>query len=140
MIVSIIIITLISISIITILLINNKSMSDRIYYLENTIKNNYLASLIQYENMLIIDEKGYFRSDDYVGINFNLLLDQHTQMLRYLNELDVYIDEEEEIQKRIINIERMLNNISEIEKEERLFKLKSKGNNSKKMGKTYIQK
>jgi hypothetical protein len=125
---------------ITILLINNKNMNERIYYLENTIKNNYLASLIQYENMLIIDEKGYFRSDDYVGINFNLLLDQHKNIIKYLDELDINIDDELEIQKRIINIDRMLSNISEIEKEERLFKLINKGNNSKKLGKTYFKK
>jgi hypothetical protein len=113
---------------------NNLKRSKRIDNLENIIINNILNSLILYENLLDIDAKGYFKSDDEVGIVFGMLKKNIQDYLYLLNEIDVNIDDNDIIAEKLLNIKYLEKEITFLQKEEELYKLHLKAGNKKKSG------
>ncbi len=120
---------------------------NRIEYLEDKIITNFVSCLILLQQVLFIDAKGYFRNDDVVGINFNLIRDEVIAYMKTLEEMNVNIDDNYFIQEKILDIQYLEGVISELDKEKEVLELQSKldrKSNAKPpvtgRGKTYIKK
>lgn len=120
---------------------------NRIEYLEDKIITNFVSCLILLQQVLFIDAKGYFRNDDVVGINFNLIRDEVIAYMKTLEEMNVNIDDNYFIQEKILDIQYLEGVISELDKEKEVLELQAKldrKSNSKPpvtgRGKTYIKK
>lgn len=120
---------------------------NRIEYLEDKIITNFVSCLILLQQVLFIDAKGYFRNDDVVGINFNLIRDEVIAYMKTLEEMNVNIDDNYFIQEKILDIQYLEGVISELDKEKEVLELQAKldrKSNAKPpvtgRGKTYIKK
>lgn len=143
----IIIIFILFFLIVGLLIINNMRLLNRIEYLEDKIITNFVSCLILLQQVLFIDAKGYFRNDDVVGINFNLIRDEVIAYMKTLEEMNVNIDDNYFIQEKILDIQYLEGVISELDKEKEVLELQAKldrKSNAKPpvtgRGKTYIKK
>lgn len=122
-----------------ILYYNNTLIKSRVNDIENLLIETLINSLIFYENILIIDNKGYFRHDDEVGNNFKLIKENIQEYLYKIQDLDVDIDNNEFIQEKLINIRYLEKEITLIQKEEMLYAASIRARNKNNSGKIYFK-
>lgn len=117
---------------------NNYKLNEEIEDLKITHVNNFMMLLRTYETLLTIDVKGYFRSEDEVGIIFDNISEVINNYMEYLssqinvleidddnflllNDIDPII-----LNEQILNIEKLQKKITEYYQEEQSLKLKQK--------------
>lgn len=103
--------------------LNNRNLNIRIDNIEDDIIHSLLNALVAYENILTIDSKGYFRSEDEVGNTFATIKRIIEEYLITFNDLDINIDNVDFIQEKLINIKYLEKEITLLEKEERLYEI-----------------
>jgi hypothetical protein len=100
--------------------------------------NNFIKLLNMYEDLLKIDVRGYFRTDDEVGILFDTINTTISNYMEYLStQIDVLeVDEDDFIlidgvdiimlNEKILNIKNLQRQINAIYKDEQSLFLKQK--------------